>query len=283
MPLNRRRSTEKGNAGALWAFGDDLIVTSIVKRAYKKHNKLICVGDGKDIKWEEVFDNNPKMSKVVYPGCVWVPNIMFNRPYIDNLKSTDERFVYNAAFHVEPGELYLTDEEKRHTQTGFVYIEPNIKGTFAGNKDWGFGKWQAVVDACHGTRFIQGRGRKLNGVEQVDTHSFRDACALLSRADLFMGTDGGLHHAAAALGIPAVVVWGGLVSPKILGYDFHTNLHSGTGSCGSKKSCNHCRKALEWVTAEMVVEAIERRLSGAAGDFEADRSSPTDYEQGAAA
>jgi ADP-heptose:LPS heptosyltransferase len=79
---------------------------------------------------------------------------------------------------------------------------------------------------------------------------------LLSKARFLVTTDGGLHHAAAALGKPAIVVWGGLVSPKILGYDSHINLHSGTASCGSTEPCPHCRKALDWVTVDMVVDAI---------------------------
>lgn len=238
-------------------FGDDFMVTSIVKKAYKKHKKPICVGDGRDIKWEEVFDNNPKMSREVYPGAVWVNNVMFNRPYIDNMKTTEGHFVYRNDFKIEPGELFLTDAEKsKYNQTGFVFIEPNIKGTFSGNKDWGFGRWQQVVNRCDGVRFLQGRGRKLDGVEQVHTKSFRHACALLDRSDFFVGTDGGLHHAAAALGKRAVVVWGGLVTPKILGYDTHINLHSGTSSCGNTKPCEHCRKALDSITVDMVVDAI---------------------------
>jgi ADP-heptose:LPS heptosyltransferase len=244
------------SGGDAIGFGDDFIVTSIVKKAYAKHNKPICVGDGRDIKWEEVFDNNPKLSKAVYPGAVWVNNVMFNRPYIDNLKTTPERVVYNPNFKAEPGEIFLTDAERgRFKDSGFIYIEPNIKGSFGGNKDWGFEKWQEVVKHLP-YRFIQGKGRKLDGVEQIQTGSFREACALLERSDFFVGTDGGLHHAAAALGKRAVVVWGGLVSPKILGYDAHINLHSGTHSCGSPKACAHCRKALDWITVDMVCDAI---------------------------
>lgn len=181
---------------------------------------------------------------------------MGNRPYINHLATTPEKIVFNQSFKVEPGEIYLTDEEKEKYQlSDFIYIEPNTKGTFGGNKDWGFEKWQEVVKDSPYT-FIQGKGRKLDGVDQLETKSFRDACSLLSKADFFVGTDGGLHHAAAALGKRAVVVWGGLVSPKILGYDTHINLHSGTGSCGSTTTCKHCREALEWVTVEMVKDAI---------------------------
>ena len=236
--------------------GDDFIVTSIVKKAYAKHGKPICVGDGRDIKWEEVFDHNPKFARTIEPDAVWVHNIMFDRPYIDYFKTTTERMSYRHTFHVEPGEIFFHPQELRHKQTDFVYIEPNTKGTFSGNKDWGFEKWQSVVNLLPGVRFIQGRGRLLEGVEQVETRTFRDACALLSRAKFFVGTDGGLHHASAALGLQAVVVWGGLVSPKILGYDTHINLHSGTSSCGSYGPCSHCKQALEWVKIEQVVNAI---------------------------
>ena len=239
-------------------FGDDLMVSAIVRRAHAKHNKPICVGDGARVIWEEVFDNNPKMAREPYAGCVWVPNVMGARPYIDYAKTKREKVAYRADFRVESGEIFLTDEEKDRYASfqGFAYIEPNVKGTFSGNKDWGFEKWQQVVYSLPEIRFIQGKGKKLERVEQVGTTSFRDACALLSRSDLFVGTDGGLHHAAAALGKKAVVVWGGLVSPKILGYDIHTNLHSGTHSCGNYQPCPHCREALEWITVDMVVDAI---------------------------
>lgn len=207
--------------------------------------------------WEEVFDHNPKMAREPYPGCLWVPNIMGNRPYIDHKRSKPEKIVYTD-YKVEPGELFFHPDELRHHETDFIYIEPNVKGTFSGNKDWGFENWQAVVNKAEG-RFIQGKGRRLDGVQQVETRSFRDACALLSRASLFVGTDGGLHHAAAALGIPAVVVWGGLAPPSVLGYETHTNLHSGASACGLYGACEHCRKALSRITVEMVVDAIEKR------------------------
>ena len=75
-----------------------------------------------------------------------------------------------------------------------------------------------------------------------------------------MGTDGGLHHAAAALGKKAVVVWGGLVGPNTLGYDTQTNLCKASSFCGSITPCLHCRQALDAITPDMVVEAIRKNL-----------------------
>jgi hypothetical protein len=220
------------------------------------------VGDGARVIWEEVFQHSPRLAREPYPGCIWVNNTMGNRLYIDYDRTQREKLAYRETFRAEPGEIFLQDDEiaQYRPYRNFIYIEPTVKGTFSNNKDWGFDNWQRVVDAIPDYRFIQGIGpfqrKVLHGVEAVPTKTFRDACALLSVADCFLGTDGGLHHAAAALGKPAVIVWGGLVSPVILGYGSHINLHCGVKSCGNYKSCEHCRAALAWVKPQMVVDAF---------------------------
>jgi ADP-heptose:LPS heptosyltransferase len=240
-------------------YGDQLLATGIAKRARLfRPGKKICIGDGTQVECGEVFENNPHISREIVPGCIWVHSHKGFRPYVENDKCTTEKLAWKREFKAYPGELFLTAEEKaKWTQTDFVYIEPNIKGWLGPNKDWGFDRWQEVVNRLPGIRWVQGPGRKLDGVEQVQTASFRDACALLSRASLFVGTDGGLHHAAAALGKKAVVVWGGFTHPRNLGYDDHINLHSGVEPCGSLKPCDHCKKAMDRITVEMVVKAIE--------------------------
>lgn len=104
---------------------------------------------------------------------------------------------------------------------------------------------------------MQGQGKTLEGVTQVDTESFRDACSLLSHCRLFVGTDGGLHHAAAAFNKGAVVVWGGYTHPRNLGYESHKNLHAGGEPCGNVKPCEHCKAQMDKISVEMVVKAIE--------------------------
>lgn len=258
-------------------FGDELMLTGTVKRAYEKRKKPVCLGrfgknylaDDGECLWKEVFENNPKISEEIYPGCVWVPEIKGNRPYIDYIQTQAlGKVVYKESYRPTPGEIFFTEQEKAQyaKYSGFIYIEPNVKffqgqPTFGGNKDWGFERWQEVVNRSP-YEFIQGKGRKLDGVTQVDTERFRDACALLSRSRLFVGPDGGMHHAAAALGLPAVVVWGGLVGPEVLGYDTHTNLRGkGVRSCGNHKPCEHCRDAMNKVTVDMVIDAIHKEMN----------------------
>jgi hypothetical protein len=240
--------------------GDQLLATGIARKARLAHpGRKICIGNGHEVEWGEVFDNNPHLSQEIIPGCIWVHSHKGFRPYVDQEKSTKQRFVWKRDFKASPGEIFLTGREMaKWTQTNFAYIEPNIKGWLGPNKDWGFNKWQQVVSRLPEITWIQGPGRKLEGVTQVSTESFRDACSLLDRAAFFLGTDGGLHHAAAALGKKAVVVWGGYTHPRNLGYDTHINLHSGVEPCGNLAPCDHCKKAMDRITVDMVVNSIGR-------------------------
>lgn len=207
---------------------------------------------------DDIHDGNPYLTRVPVKGCVWVHCHKGFRPYVDQEKSTPTNYVFKRDFKASPGELFLAEEElAKWPHKDFVYIEPNIKGWLGPNKDWGFERWQAVVKALPNLRFIQGPGRKLDGVEQVETKSFREACALLSSSALFAGTDGGLHHAAAALGKKAVVIWGGYTHPRNLGYDTHVNLHAGGEPCGNVQPCEHCKKAMDKISVERVVAAID--------------------------
>lgn len=231
------------------------MTTAIIRRARAHTPRPIVVGDGQQVVWSEVFDGNPHLAREVTRDCVWVKAHPGKRPYIRYVEPG--RMVWNESFRAEPGELYLTDEERDWPDRDFVYIEPNVKGDVYKNKDWGFANWQKVVDALPGIKFVQGSGAVLARVLQRPTVSFRHACGLLSHARLFVGTDGGLHHAAAALGIGGVVVWGGLINPRITGYETHTNLCRAKGFCGMTGRCDHCQAAMRAVTVEDVVRAIE--------------------------
>ena len=259
------------------------MATAEVKKAYEKTQKPLCVGDGSKAEWiEDVFQGNPKIAKEPYLGCFWVRNFKGYRPYI---KLNDkERIVYERDFKAEPGEVFLSDEEKkRHADKGrFILIEPNTK-TFpiSKNKRWPIQKWQAVVDALKGEyTFLQLTGKyKIQGIPNVGTRDFRDGMCLLYASELLVTTDGGLHHAAAALGKKAVVIWGGLASPKNLGYDTHINLHAGSEPCGSKMPCIHCQYELEKITPDMVVNAI-RSVLGEGGKASPGAGSEAHQEAG---
>ena len=132
------------------------------------------------------------------------------------------------------------------------------------NRDWGFEKWQEVVTRLSGLyEFIQityGDRKKINGCININGLNFRTSAAILSRCDLFLGPEGGMHHAAAATNKEAVVIFGGHISPKITGYNFHSNLFSKDpkSPCGSKILCDHCYKCLKNITTNNVIGEIKK-------------------------
>jgi ADP-heptose:LPS heptosyltransferase len=218
------------------------------------------LGDGKRYFYEpEVFKNNPRMAQPGEP-CVWVANYGGCRPYIKG-STPDKRFIFNDNFRPTPGEIFFSEDELKDLPSDpYIVIEPNVKNRFAHgiNKAWIDEYWDIV--AKENLPFLQlGTGERLR-FPHYRTESFRRAMAVLSKARLYVGTDGGLHHAAAALGIPAVVIWTGFSSPKHLGYDSHTNIHDGSSPCGNYSGvCKHCREKAFNIKPDTVIEAIHEK------------------------
>jgi hypothetical protein len=221
---------------------------------HKKTGKKVVMGAGKPY-WSEVFDHNPAMAKDPSKDTVWCHNFPGSRPYIAKIEQ--DHFVFNEDYRAPYGEIFLTEAEKewasKQISGDYIVVEPDIKDDakhlyLGRNKAWN--GWAELLKTD--LPWVQ-LGIKAPKTRQVRTEGIRHALAVLAGAKLFVGTDGALHHAAAALGVPAVVLWGGLVSPKILGYPTHINIWNGAKSCGThNRICPHCREAMDSISVEQV-------------------------------
>lgn len=154
----------------------------------------------------------------------------------------------------------------------YVVVEPNVKVGASPNKDWGRDRYQEVVRSLPDVRFVQlgahSDGPWLRGVESLLTPTYRAACGILAAAEGYLGPEGGLHHAAAALRRPAVVIYGSFISPMTTGYPFHWNLTGMDGlepagrhaPCGRWAPCASCARALDSIQPEDVAEAVREML-----------------------
>lgn len=254
--------------------GDQLMASGMARGAAAR-GKKIAFGDGRRIIWDqhsaEVFKSNPNIAK---PGserdanAEWVPYYKGHRLYN---KQGPGRWIWNMEFRPIPGEVFFDRQEVRNGKRygeGFVLIEPDVPSwkAVAPNKDWGRGKYQALADRLRkeGLRLAQLRhpksGPPLAGVEQFRSLNFRDALAILSHARVYVGPEGGMHHGAAAVTRPAVVLFGGFIPPQVTGYDSHTNLTGGAEACGSFNACPHCKAAMANISVEEVHAATLERL-----------------------
>ncbi len=255
--------------------------------------RRIAFGNGTKIIWgyhsEHIFKGNPNIAlrgseRDDRARLEWVPFYRGNRIY-NSHDEVNNRWAWNMDFRPTPGELYLSYEEREFAKaqgSGFVVIEPNVPDKTVGpNKQWPVERYQEVADAmiAEGRDVVQfqfGPGYYIEGARRIKTASFRHAAAVLGRASLYIGPEGGMHHAAAAdkmlvetgkrwaAATPAVILFGGFIPPQVTGYDCHVNLTGGAEACGSLSDCDHCKAAMRRIGADEVIEATKRFQARAA-------------------
>jgi ADP-heptose:LPS heptosyltransferase len=243
-------------------YGDELMITGQVKRMQQTDPRRVQVLDrnGKP-RWESIWDNNPSLAKPGEEGdfqtLVNGPGV---RPYI--AKKTADRWHWQD-YECTPGEIYFTAAEKQFAsaQRPQIIIEPHLKSRASPNKHWGVDRWQTFAKlakkAGYGLTQLGAPGtRPVQYANMICTPSFRQACAVLANASAYVGHEGGMHHAAAALGIPAVVIFGGFISPAQTGYATHRNLFTGGQPCGMRVQCKHCAAAMAAITPRDVLNQL---------------------------
>lgn len=247
--------------------GDELMVAGAIKRlAVSNPGKRFAVIDTRKLnihRWNDIWEGNPLIAKPGEEYDLTIENRGGKRPYITF--KTPERWHW-LPYSPEPADLYLSDADKAlaYRGAGRVVVNPTIKANASPNKQWG--QWQALVDASPGTPWLEiGDAHPvLKRVDFVQTASFRLACGVLSSARAAVLHEGGLHHAAAALGVRAVVIYGGFIAPACTGYNTHRNLFS-TGratrrdfplGCGMRAPCGHCADAMRSITPAIVLHEL---------------------------
>jgi hypothetical protein len=255
-------------------FGDEIIASGLARGA-RTRGKRIAFGDGRRIVWSrqsyEIFQNN---RNVAPPGAEhdsdieWIAHYRHRRLYGE---LRDGHWHFND-FRCPPGEIYFSTEEiGTIRQIAAMYprpvvIEPTVKSIGAcigANKQWPVERYLAVARAlAHDGESVISLGPDGDGwpeLPRVVTSSFRDALGVLSLARLYIGPEGGMHHAAAALSVPAVVIFGGFNTPKATGYPWHSNITVGE-PCGTVAACPHCAAAMASITVDRVLEAARAEL-----------------------
>lgn len=254
-------------------FGDAIMASGLARGA-RARGVRIAFGDGQKILWDQhcgpIFQGNPNVAPPGHEAAgdlEWIAHYKGARLYN---RQAERKWLWNYDFHAVPGEIYFAEPEilaGKRAGRGFVLIEPSVPRwkSVAQNKDWGRAKYQGVADGLRqgGLKIVQlmhGNEPALRGVSAVPTRSFRDGLAILRRAALFVGPEGGLHHGAAAVGVPAVVLFGGFIPPSVTGYAAHTNLTGGAEACGSLRPCTHCLEAMARIGIDEVLAAARRHL-----------------------
>ena len=183
------------------------------------------------------------------------------RPYIKHWNG--RQITYDMDYRARAGKIHVTEAEIDwcKIEGEFAVIAPDIKTTASPNKQ--YKHWEKVIEGFPIPVYQltpDNRTDVIRGAQRYITPHFRQACAVISKARLVLCNEGGSHHMAASMGVPAVVIFGSFVPPKVTGYDFHTNISVETehGFCGNFDTCKTCQANLETIKPEYVrAEALK--------------------------
>lgn len=238
--------------------GDWIMATSQVREINERTGQRVVVVDRLNRpKWSEAFKNNPRMTRVHDDDAFRLLNAGGSRPYIR--AKTDRNWVWRR-WDIKPGEIFISDIEREFGRPydNKIVIEPNTKDPQS-NKAWFYDRWQALVERFPQGTFVQlgpDGSRRLHGVTFVPT-TVRQAFGVLAAARAFVGTEGALHHAAAALNVPSVVLWSEFISPTFTGYQNQVNLRHAGEPCGMRIPCPSCRASMEAISVDEVYNALK--------------------------
>ena len=237
-----------------------------------------------------IFDNNPFIQQSYESDIVAFPMQLNNPKTIYCKHDAVQKAVHRHDKHIieqvcefyginSPKlkcELYFTPHEETNVSSllqqqeltnNFIVFEPQTKPGYTVNKKYPLEKWQRVVDylVSTGETIVQVGAPTLdqklkNIIDLTGKTSFREAACIISRSKLFVSSEGGLMHAANAVGTRSVILFTGFIHPTMTGYPENKNIWIGKdhGPCGMKLLCNQCEKnALEHDPEELILSVKE--------------------------
>lgn len=211
------------------------------------------------------------------------------REYIDYPRSSGKCVALKESYRPYPGELNLAVEieqvrlELPPTTRPVVALHTEVKRMFSGdNRMWPWAHWKELASELLAAGFAVwqldppgvkplhrdvphfgfGKGETYKLRKYLERYGLRKVLAALTFVDLVVCPEDIFHHAAAALDVPAVVIYGGRTNPLLLGYESQRNLTAREEWCGMRAPCDHCKAAMADITPDRVMAEVVDALGG---------------------
>lgn len=260
--------------------GDCLLYTPLIRHIYLSEKKKVSVSVFRE-EHKEILKNNPYCSvNLLNYENLKNKNLIFFEPYFYGIYLPSLSFKIKApriiaksfkAFDLENDSLdiFLT---KKEFNSGNDLISKfknpiviNPTGAFSKNKEWFFDRWNEVVRKSKQYTFIQVGIESEPLIEGVKDFrvgfSLREQLAILANTKLYVGVDSFWAHAAAALNVKGVVLFGAS-TPVVWGHDNNTNVYKAI-SCSPcidwicDSECPYSKKCMRLITVDEVVNVIK--------------------------
>lgn len=239
--VKRKFVIEMNRPGAL---GDVLATTPTIKELRQKfpeaHLRYVTSQHSTSI-----LKYNPDVDEVVESSGQADLKINFNYPMHEGYPDTPMT-KHLSHYFADCAGVELPKDWKPVLQLGFgdlVKLEHKkpvitfaVRTGWSRYKEWPLDRWVELIKKFPGYQFIQlgaAGEAEIEGAQYMcGKLSLRESFSVLQQSALFIGLDSVFNHAAAALGVPAVIMFGS-TSPAGSGYDHQLNLASGD-------SCQPC-------------------------------------------
>ena len=255
------------------------------KTIHGRTGKPVCIGrPNRQIIWCDLYDNVPYLCKdPLNLDAAWLYDYPGNRPYIDYEKTRAHpdnagckgkkfnRWLFKE-YSPTPMDIVFSEKEeqevKEHKADRFIVLEPNIKANAPPLKQWPWENWETVAhylarEYPH-MKLVQltqpGKETRILP-HAIDVKcDLRGAACWMAGANLYVGHEGMMHHLAAALHIPAVVMFGIFISPSITGYSGQRSIHKHTPYLGWRQDHEAGRAVMENMGCTDTIKQIRRSL-----------------------
>ena len=168
--------------------------------------------------------------------------------------------------------IFLSEKEKEirllpDTGKPWVAIQSTGLSTWTDNKNWGVENFREVVRVLQSRVSFLQIGAPDDTPLNVDLQwqgklSIRSVFHVLQQCQLFIGQVGFLMHAAASVGVPSVIVYGGFEAPWQSGYNENINLYSDVvcSPCWLENKCPYEKKCMTMISPLQVAVKAEMLL-----------------------
>ena len=259
--------------------GDNLLLTGLLPELRRQNlGKKIIVESSK---WSSLFFNNPYVDWVTDKHFIttkrhYKPKYIINENnQVSIYQQIGKRLGFEGIFYPE---LYLTAEELSNiTDRYFDNIDKPVivfcpigkRGYSANRKEWGIQNFQRTINLTsekyHWMQVGISSDMLLNDVIDARGLTIRESAAVFAKADLALILEGGLMHLAKAVGTLAVVIYGGVISPKTSGYPENLNIYTKV-DCSpcfrSDKPLTNCEMmtCMKKITSDYVAENLDKMI-----------------------
>lgn len=261
-------------------YGDQLLAAGAAERIFRddpRRGPVVITSPTGKPRWSSLWAGNPAVYCPDPPPPPQLRRIVFGGtqlPYYPPVDTPEGRR-WPTGWRVRDHRpiLYRTYAEIArghaiHEQYGnFILLEPTGLDRKSPNRAWTPEKWQALADQVRAAvpypilQLDRPEAQRLDGVIPIPHASFRDACAILAWAHLFVGTEGGLQIAAGTLRVPAVILMSPCGPPvDVIGFPEHSHIVDADPQtpCGYLTRCDHCAAAWDRLSPETVVATMQQ-------------------------